>query len=82
MSLYEQCCGAAAAIFRVEPEPSFSLAEAGFLKAAPAASFWQAKKESRVVVTKHDFRAIYNCKCDLKRLALIIHFIRTQNEKC
>ena len=35
--------------------------------AAPAASFWQAKKESHVVVTKHDLRAIYNGKCDLKK---------------
>ena len=31
--------------------------------AAPAASFWQAKKES-LVVTKHDLRAIYNGKCN------------------
>ena len=37
------------------PEPPF--------KAALAASFWQAKKKSLVVVTKHDLKAIYNGKC-------------------
>ena len=47
-----QYCGAGAATFRVEPEPIFLLAGAGaaFLKAAPAASFWQAKKESLVLL--------------------------------
>ena len=61
------------ATFRVEPDPIFLLAAAGaaFFKAPPAlaASFWQAKKESLVVVTKHDLRAIYNGKCDPKKLA-------------
>ena len=33
----------------------------------PATSFWQEKKESLVVVKKHDLRAIYNGKCDLKK---------------
>ena len=50
-----QCCGAGAAWirhFRVEPEPIF-------FKAAPAASFWQAEKESLVFVTKHDLKAVY-----------------------
>ena len=42
-----------AATFRVEPR-----AVAAFFNAAPAAYFWQAKKESLVVVT------IYNGKCD------------------
>ena len=46
--IYAQCCGAGAATFRVEPEPR---AGATFFKAAPAASFWQATKESLVVVT-------------------------------
>ena len=44
-----------AATFRVEPEPR---AVAAFFNAAPAAYFWQAKKESLNVVT------IYNGKCD------------------
>ena len=47
---------------------------AAFFKAAPAVSFWQAKKESLVVVAKHDLRVIYSDKCDPKRVALIIHF--------
>ena len=51
---------AEAATFRVEPEP-----RAAFVNAAPAASFWHAKKESLVVVTKDDL-AIYNGKCDPK----------------
>ena len=45
----QQCCGAAT--FSVEPEPIFYLAGAAFFKAAPAASFWQEKKESLVLVT-------------------------------
>ena len=32
----------------------------------PPLSFWQAKKEP-FVVTIHDLRAIYNCKCDPKK---------------
>ena len=44
-----------------------------------AASFWQAKKESLDVVTKHDLRAIYNINVIQKRLALIINFLRAQN---
>ena len=54
----------------MEPEPIFLLAGAAFFKAAPAASFWQAKKESLVVVTKHDLRAIYNGKCDPKKTCI------------
>ena len=42
-----------AATFRVGPEPR---AGAAFFKAAPAASFWQAKKKCLVVVTKHDLK--------------------------
>ena len=44
------------------------LAGAAFFKAvpAPAASFWQAKKECLVVVTKHDLKAMYNGKCGPK----------------
>ena len=49
-----QCCGAGAAFF----------------KAAPAASFWQAKKESLVVVTKQEFRAFYNGKCYTKKTCI------------
>ena len=49
-----QCCGARAASFRVEPEPIFYLAGAESLsllfKVAPAASFWQEKKESLVLL--------------------------------
>ena len=56
-----------AATCKVEPEPNFLLAGAAFFKVAPASSFWQAKKESLVVVTKHDLRAIYNGKCNLKK---------------
>ena len=39
-----------AATFSVEPEPIFYLAGAAFFKAAPAASFWQEKKESLVLL--------------------------------
>ena len=59
-----------AATLRVKPEPTFLLAGAAFFKAAPAASFWQAKKESRFVVTKHDLMAIYYGKCDLKKTCI------------
>ena len=44
------------------PEPPF--------KAALAASFWQAKKKSLVVVTKHDLKAIYNGKCYPKKTCI------------
>ena len=65
----------------MEPE---SRAGAAFFKAAPppAASFWQAKKESLVVVTKHDLRAIYNGKCDLKKTFINFQLLRAQNENC
>ena len=67
----------------VEPEPAvatyfssgadFYLAGAesrsAFFKAAPAASFWQAKKES-LVETKYDLRAICNGKCDPKKTCI------------
>ena len=70
----------------MEPEPIFCWpeprAEATFFKAAPAASFCQAKKESLVVVTKHDFRAILKVNVIQKILALIIQVLRAQNEKC
>ena len=49
------------------PEPR---AGAVFFKAAPAASFWQAKKERLFVVTKHDLRAMYNGKCDHKKTCI------------
>ena len=67
-----KCCGAGAATFRVELEPIFLLAGAGaaFLKAAPDASFWQAKKESLVVVTKYDSKATCNGKCDPKKTCI------------
>ena len=65
--------------FFIWPEPRFG---AAFFKAAPAATFWQAKKESLVLLlTKQDLKALYYDKCDPKRLALIIPFLRTQNEK-
>ena len=57
-------------------EPFFLLAGAErrsrFFKAAPAqaASFCQAEKESLVVVTKQDLRAIYNGKCDPKKTCI------------
>ena len=59
------------------------LAGAAFFKAAPTltAFFLQAKKESLVVVTKHDIRAIYNGKYDPKKNAVIINFLRAQNQK-
>ena len=60
----------------MEPEPSLLFFRAA---PAPAASFWKAKKESLVVVTKYALRAIYNGKCDQKRIVLIIHFLRAQN---
>ena len=52
-NLSRQCCRAGAATLRVEPEPIFYLAGAGaaFFKAPPpAATFWQAKKESLVLL--------------------------------
>ena len=61
------------------PEPR---AGAAFLKAAPASSFWQAEKESLVVVTKHALRAFITVNVIQKRLALLIHLLRAQNEKC
>ena len=58
-----------------EPEPVFFWAGADsrshLFNAAPAASFWQAEKESLVVVTKHDLRAIFNGKCDPKNTCII-----------
>ena len=60
------------------PEPR---AGAAFFKAAPAASFWQAKKESLVVVTKHDLRAIYNGKCDLKKTCIIYSLFKSSKWK-
>ena len=85
---YHQCCGAGAAAFRVSPEPIILLAEAEsrsrLFKAppAPAASFWQANKKSLAVVTKHDLRAFIPVNVIQKRLALIIHFLLAQYEKC
>ena len=58
-------------------------AGAAFFEAAPALteSFWQAKKESLVVVTKRDLKAIYiMVNVIRKRLALKIHFLRAQND--
>ena len=45
--------GGAGAHFFCWTEPR---AGAAFFKAVPAASFWQAKKESLVAVTKHDLQ--------------------------
>ena len=45
------------------PEPR---AGAAFFQVAPAASFLPSKKESLVVVTKRDIRAIFYGKCDPK----------------
>ena len=58
-------------------------AGAAFFKAAaaPAASFWQAKKESLVVVTKHDLRAIYNGKCDPKKTCINNSFFKSSKLK-
>ena len=69
---YSQYCGAGAATFRVEPEPIFVVDRSRLFKAAPAASFWQVKKESLVVVTKHDFRAMYNGKCVPKKTCIFL----------
>ena len=62
----------------VEPEPIFLMAGA---ESRSGCIFWQAEKESLVLVSKHDLRAIYTSKCDPKRLALLINFLRAQNEK-
>ena len=60
-----------AVLFSVaEPGAIFLWAGVAFFKAAPAASFWQATKESLVVVTKHDLRAIYMGKCDPKKTCI------------
>ena len=68
----------------MEPEPIFYLAGAesrsGFFKAAPAASFWQ-KKGKPCVVTKLDLTQL-TVNVIQKILALIIHFLRSQNENC
>ena len=45
------------------PEPR---AGAAFFQVAPAATFLPSKKESLVVVTKRDIRAIFYGKCDPK----------------
>ena len=61
-----------AATFSVElaVEPIFCWLEprasAAFFQVAPAASFLPSKKESLVVVTKRDIRAIFYGKCDPK----------------
>ena len=64
----------------VEPEPIFLMAGAES-RSGSGCIFWKAEKESLVLVSKHDLRAIYTGKCDPKRLALLIIFIRAQNEK-
>ena len=55
----------------MEPDRFFRLPEpragAAFFKAAPAAL---AKKESLVVVTKHELREIYNGICDPKKTCI------------
>ena len=62
-------------------EPS---ARAAFfiVASALAASFWQAKKESLVVVTKHDLRAIYIVKCDPKKLELKMKNVSVWSRSC
>ena len=54
-------------------------AGADLLKAAPAASFWQAKKESLVLVTNMTLVQFIKVNMIQKRLALIIHFLRAKN---
>ena len=63
-----------AASFRVEPEPIFYLAGAAFFKAVPAASFWQAKKESLVLLQNITLKQFIMVNVIQKRLTLIIHF--------
>ena len=63
-----------------EPEPIFLMAGAESWSGS-GCIFWQAEKESLVLVSKHDLRAIYTSKCDPKRLGLLINFLRAQNEK-
>ena len=65
-----------------EPEPIFYLAGAAFFKAVPAASFWQAKKESLVLLQNITLKHFIMVNVIQKRLTLIIHFLSTQNEKC
>ena len=53
-----------------EPEPpllGWSLSRFFKAASAPVISFWQAKKESLVVVRNLDLKAIYNGKCDPKK---------------
>ena len=69
-----QCCGARAASFRVEPEPIFYLAGAE----SRSRIFLASKKGKPCVVTKQ----FITVNVIQKKLALIIHFLRTQNEKC
>ena len=59
--------GGAKADFFYWPEPR---AGAAFFKAAPAASFWQAKRKALLSVKKQDLRAIYNGKCDQKKICI------------
>ena len=64
-----------AATFRVELEP--------IAGAAPAASFWQAKKVSLVdfvIVKKHVSRAIYTGKCNPTKTCINNSFLGAQNE--
>ena len=52
-----------AATLRMEPEPHF-------LRRLRLHLFDKQKKESLVVVTKNDLRAIYNGKCDPKKTSI------------
>ena len=47
----------------------------------PEPPFWQAKKESLVVVTKHDFKAIYNGKYDPKKTCITNSLFRSSKLK-
>ena len=52
-------------------------------KAVPAASFWQAKQESLVLVSniKHDLRAVCKGKSDQKKNCINDQLLRAQNDK-
>ena len=72
----KQCCGAGAATFRVEPEPIFLLSRAErrsrlLFRRLRMHLFNKQKKESLVVVTEHDLKAVYKGIYDPNKTCII-----------
>ena len=72
-----------AATFRMEPGPIFLLAGAESLKKDGFGCIFLASKKGKPCsCNKYDLRAIYKGKYDsIKGLALIMNFLRAQNDK-